>query len=444
MKKLLIFFVIFIITCNCVKASENNLEKVSEVIDFSQYEVINRLDCISYILLSCGLAENTDTSSGAYWPLPVQLKRNYKPTDTAWYEWEAYFKGGRLGLKASEYLFTAQQLDVKLIYGEYESDGVIYSDEYRPATVEEVLAFMVRLLNDGEKDDLSDVKVTFSLAEKSGLITPGDAFYSNPSDTITPQEFQILLNRFQSQPRYAYFDVEEDVDYEGRMLSVLKYDTEGSMTYREMLSERGFKNPYPVVSGIDVISVNDAVSYIMKSTGTPKIKVYELHNKSVGYWAEMWGDRYDDYEILIDELYKTSYFCTGTDYVQIAACDTDILSGKYYKYPDKPEFVDVIKYAATADIIPVMVRCLKLPEQTDRTDASKLMEIAVQKGLIAETDTFYSDPEKILTLDEFKIILERFLNQPRYLYTNGDKFMFDDEGSMTYGEYIYSIRGYLK
>ena len=189
--------------------------------------------------------------------------------------------------------------------------------------------------------------------------------------------------------------------------------------------------------------MNDAISYVMKSVGTHKIKVHEIVDKSVSYWAEMWSNEYD-FEIPINEFWKTSYFCTGTDYVQIAACDTDILSGKYYKYPDKPDFVDVIKYASAEDVVPIMVRCLKLPEQTDRTDVGKLMEIAEQRGLIEKTDAFYTDSTKILTLGEFKTILERFLNQPRYLYSNGAKFIFDDEGSMTYGEYIYSIRGYLK
>jgi len=85
-----------------------------------------------------------------------------------------------------------------------------------------------------------------------------------------------------------------------------------------------------------------------------------------------------------------------------------------------------------------MVRCLK---GKDLGDLNKTFEIAKEMGLIKEEDVFYTNGDDFITPDYFLIMLQRFLNQPRYKYFDEDLYLhygIDSERSMTYLQYLQS------
>ena len=109
-------------------------------------------------------------------------------------------------------------------------DGKIWFEHLRPITTNETLAFMVRCLDNRNVDmDLYNLEDTFGRAEDLSLIKETDAFYSEPDEVISVDEFFVLVQRFLYQKRYLYFNMERGYDF--------SRDEKGSMTYLHYLDE---------------------------------------------------------------------------------------------------------------------------------------------------------------------------------------------------------------
>lgn len=128
------------------------------------------------------------------------------------------------------------------LYGE---DGYAYP--YREITLREALAIMVRNLT----DEYSDLEQTFQYALDVHLIYTDDLFFSEDYEKkITPDEMELLLNRFLEQKRYVYiveteyknsFSKERD---EQRSITYLQWQEElvkqRKQLYEEVCVENGY------------------------------------------------------------------------------------------------------------------------------------------------------------------------------------------------------------
>ena len=123
-------------------------------------------------------------------------------------------------------------------------NGRRYIHLERPITPKEVLAFMVRCLQDAE---LLDIYQTFEIAIELGLISKTDSFYANVDKPISHNDFYVLLYRFLNQNRYLYFEPivltlwnyqGTHVIREGQFSVFALRDENRSMTYLEFLRQR--------------------------------------------------------------------------------------------------------------------------------------------------------------------------------------------------------------
>ena len=112
----------------------------------------------------------------------------------------------------------------------------------------------------------------------------------------------------------------------------------------------------------------------------------------------------------------------------------EINGNNRYFYHDRP-------VTATETMV-FMVRCLVSKEEMKQYGSDEAKKVALNCGIIRESDTFYADMDSPIKPDEFCVILRNFLNQNRYLYFNsGDYDLQEDtERSMTYLEYLQDLR----
>ena len=100
----------------------------------------------------------------------------------------------------------------------------------RKVTVKEVLAYMVRCLEESKEN--IDINITYEKSKEYGLINENDIFTQNPDMEISKNDFYTLLERLLNQKRYKYFEI---VNGYFKMSGYV--DEERSMTYLEFLSK---------------------------------------------------------------------------------------------------------------------------------------------------------------------------------------------------------------
>ncbi|NLM50538.1 MAG: hypothetical protein GX196_06265 [Clostridiaceae bacterium] len=134
----------------------------------------------------------------------------------------------------------------------------------------------------------------------------------------------------------------------------------------------------------------------------------------------------------------------GVDFVKYSYKITGYIDLAFYYYIAEGEFIGNRRYfyfdrpVTAKEAAAFMVRCLK---GKDLGDLNKTFEIAKEMGLIKEEDVFYTNGDDFITPDYFLIMLQRFLNQPRYKYFDEDLYLhygIDSERSMTYLQYLQS------
>lgn len=118
-----------------------------------------------------------------------------------------------------------------------------------------------------------------------------------------------------------------------------------------------------------------------------------------------------------------------------------VSNNKYYANNFKPK-----NSAKVKDCVAFIMRCIE--ERENAEDCDKLFSDAEQMGIISKNDSFYND--KYLYAYAYYNMLYRMLNEQRYYYVNEyvkekdmdegytifDLFTKDEEGKMTYLEFL--------
>lgn len=96
------------------------------------------------------------------------------------------------------------------------------------ATVKNCAAFISRCLGNfsADEDEL------WEFAKSKEIIRESDRFYDAPNTELTPEIFCLLLVRMLDCDRYLYFAV-ANLDYIMDINDSIRFDVEGSITYRE-------------------------------------------------------------------------------------------------------------------------------------------------------------------------------------------------------------------
>lgn len=192
------------------------------------------------------------------------------------------------------------------------------------------------------------------------------------------------------------------------------------------------------------ITRGDCLSYIMLAIGTPG------SGYSYNAVAEYQEDPYCDFQIeenwqeTLIEYDKRSLFTYAPDLVSVAICYTDVVYGigTIEKYNNKMYF-GYIQYITLEEVLAFMVRCLKNDNDCNLADLKITTEIAKEKGLLRKEDIFYHNPNYIITISDFKVLLSRFISQKAHLCFKGpwySEYMYSND-NITYGKYLSSTYG---
>lgn len=147
-------------------------------------------------------------------------------------------------------------------------------------------------------------------------------------------------------------------------------------------------------------------------------------------------------EINFKKWYSTTMFASVSELVDIAVMYLGIANGEYcLGENDEWVYFNLTRNVTLDEVTAFMVRCLE-KDNADLKSMEKTFEMAKDKGLVLQTDSFYNNPKKELTLYEFKILLKRFLNMPRGWYHRSGHysfFDFDPYGTKTYYQHLAEI-----
>ena len=180
----------------------------------------------------------------------------------------------------------------------------------------------------------------------------------------------------------------------------------------------------------------DVISYLMHAIGTPggDISADYAYPQKFLYCDHEHSDRNTIW-------YEFSIRCQFTyvpDMPLIALQYTDIIYGDYTcEEHNGLKYIGYTRYATAEEILAFMIRCLDV-NGVNMASLDETFKAAVDKGLVLETDTFYSNPKKNVTFEEFKPILQRFLQQERYLYFEGPNLIHYSKQNTgdTYAEFL--------
>ena len=193
------------------------------------------------------------------------------------------------------------------------------------------------------------------------------------------------------------------------------------------------------------ITRNDGLSIILRAIGT-------TNNISIGLYRSDRGRI-----TLIDEYYNTDEAFTDFIINYLNTCkftwESEIYSGDYVSYALNLTDVvngeintgegiafNALRPITANETLAFMVRCLDNRNvDMDVYNLEDTFKRAEDLGLIKETDAFYSDPDDQIAPDDFFVLVNRFIHQKRYLYFNRERgydFSHDEEGSMTYLDYL--------
>ena len=184
----------------------------------------------------------------------------------------------------------------------------------------------------------------------------------------------------------------------------------------------------------------EALTTIVKSIGATMDNIENIH--------EQYGDSYSGRPA--DWMYADSLLpefdnrkfesqVEQTRYLNLALfngiAQGEINGNNRYFYHDRP-------VTATETMV-FMARCLVSKEEMKQYGSDEAKKVALNCGIIRESDTFYADMDSPITPDEFCVMLQRFLNQKRCLYFYAGLSYYvqeDTERSMTYLEYLQDLR----
>ena len=120
------------------------------------------------------------------------------------------------------------------------SNNKYYANNFKPknsAKVKDCVAFIMRCIK--ERENIENCDKLFSDAEKMGLISKNDSFYSDKY--LYAYAYYNMLYRMLNEQRYYYvkeYVKEKDMDKGYTIFDLFTKDEEGKMTYLEFLKQR--------------------------------------------------------------------------------------------------------------------------------------------------------------------------------------------------------------
>lgn len=188
----------------------------------------------------------------------------------------------------------------------------------------------------------------------------------------------------------------------------------------------------------NLITRNDCVALIMRTIGVPDNIIMESYGGT---------ELFNDFETTegLREYYSKCKFVNGTNYVGLATECTQLVLGEYQQtrqgQSNKIIHFNFTRPVTAKEAIAFMMRCL------DSSDVElSNIEIAYSRaediGLLKKNDSFYQDPNIAIGCDEFFILLQRFLYQPRRLYYEQDTkdFFCDKTSDVSYMSFLKQMR----
>ena len=203
----------------------------------------------------------------------------------------------------------------------------------------------------------------------------------------------------------------------------------------------------------DTVTRFECLNTIMKAIGVTEdlslsagMLMYESYSGIAYEWSYWDGDGHgggDSYDFINNDSVGTKidilkYNGENLGYINLAFFNYfakgEVFENRRYFYFER--------YATVKETVMFLTRALC---GTELFELDEGFLIAKDFGLIKATDEFYVDGDSPITPEYFGIILERFLNQKRYLYfdetiENRIYLQKDEERSMTYLEYLHSIQ----
>ncbi len=212
-------------------------------------------------------------------------------------------------------------------------------------------------------------------------------------------------------------------------------DAEKEVLKEYSIIDWGFENT-------DKVSRSECLVAIMNAAGITE----EISNSFQYLLVDEWSCEphenayYDGSEIYTDDIAASEWsskYCDRWTYFDLAfyhgIAKGSMLNGKRCFFFDKP--------VTAKEALTFMLRFV---EKTMDIPWDEVYAKAKARNLLKETDAFYNDEAHLLTSDEFCVLLNRFLAQPRYIYfsnnTHGggieESLHRDEELSMTYNDYL--------
>lgn len=201
-----------------------------------------------------------------------------------------------------------------------------------------------------------------------------------------------------------------------------------------------------------LISRSDCLTFVMIAIGTFPY----IHESYGGISREEYYNEWSmcDFDSVLvgkdiaeknmKEFYEKSLFQYFPGCVDIAVTYAKIANGEYVVDDSKNiVYFNLNDKVTLEQALAFMVRCFDEDRYKGKS-LDYLFQIAKDKSLLLETDDFFDKPENNLTLSEFRILLERFLNHPKGVYHREGyyaSYPFNDEKNETYYENLVKKYG---
>lgn len=166
-----------------------------------------------------------------------------------------------------------------------------------------------------------------------------------------------------------------------------------------------------------ILTRNDCVALIMKAIGMPENVYNNTYNSPSPVFSDYTDCSVFDVYDKEMEIFEKCKFTKG-NYVWAAAKYANIVFGE--SRDNGRIYFNFTRPVTTKEAVAFMVRCLKNPDM-DLTGLDQTFQRGIELGLIKTTDVCYLESDNPILPNDFFTILYRFLQQPVYLYYDGEQ-----------------------
>ncbi|MCD8090307.1 MAG: hypothetical protein LUD81_06755 [Clostridiales bacterium] len=440
LKKLMLYVTLFVFLLSCgvlpVSAeeyAENEQPEAEEVIN-----CVTRHDCLVGIMKAAGLQADGYFESG------------YIIMEKLFFDDPLYDR---------EYLYFADITGVVL--GEENEKASTWLSYYpnETATARDCVGFIMRVIDSVAKDKTDDE--LFERAKLRGLVKSEDSFYINPDETLSYDNYYTLICRMLNEKRYLYLEFNDNMDpitWVNSYHNFVKYDKSGEMTYIDYLTpfcktvndtdENSISAQ--VIKELNIVNISklNCLMAVTKAGGMRVEGLFEASDVCVSVMkaaglSEEWLKYVEAYVFKSRDM--PDYGRETTVFSMIYGILPDENEGEktYFSYDNKiiNMFCD---RASVKDCVYYMLWFLT--DMPDNITSEEVYALALETGLVEESDNAYENWEKPIDYSYFRNLLNRMFNMKRYIYfeEENESSWFnakncDESREMTYSDYFKEI-----